>query len=148
MATPTSLHPHARPRYRYAPWHIAVVALALLFALVLLVGGRTLSRASFVPRVEVVNASEYEVDLDVTTGPHGGWMGVGVAQPRATTSFEDIYDQGATWILRFGVQGHIVERTIARAELQREQWRVHVPDELAVRLRASGVSPTPKLAGP
>ena len=61
---------------------------------------------------------------------------------------DSFYDQGATWILRFGVQGNIVERTLARADLRRAQWRVHVPDELAVQLRATGVSPTPKPAGP
>ncbi len=116
MATPLSTKPRSRVRYQYAHWHLGVIALVVIGVGVLLVGGRMLARASFVPRVEVVNDSEYAVDLDVTSGAHDGWMGVGIAKPHTTTTFEDVYDQGDTWILRYGVQGRSIEVTVPRDE--------------------------------
>jgi hypothetical protein len=149
MATPLSTRRPSRVRYQFVPWHLAVVALAVLALAIVVIGARMLAGATFVPRLEVVNNSEYAVDLDVTSGgAHDGWMGVGVAKARGTTTFEDVYDQGKTWTLRFGVQGRTSELTVPRDDLERAKWRVRVPDGFAAQLRDVGVSPTPAPTSP
>src|SRR5437868_2092104 len=137
--TPLRTSTVPRPRRlgdRASARRLAIAAgVAIAAVAVFVVGSRLFSPPSFVPRVEARNASEYVVDIDVTRPAHDGWMAVGIAEPHATTVFEDVYDHGDRWIFRFALRGGSVERSITRSELERLHWQVDVPSELAVDAR-------------
>lgn len=57
---------------------------------------------------------------------------------------EQITDQGEVWIFRFGGQGEQGgELRIDRSQLERESWRVRIPDRIGYELAAKGAPPTP-----
>ncbi len=136
----TDLRTRATGRVRSSLGAIVLIALGL--ALLVLVT-RAFTPGHFVPRVHVQNDSPYAIDLSVATPARDGWTPVGTAQPGRITTFEDVYDQGGTWIFRFELLSQRSEVTMTRADLRRANWNIKVPAQLVDKLRAIGVPPSP-----
>ena len=99
---------------------------------------------AFVPKVTVVNASPYATTVEDTGATRDGWTTVTIADPRATTTAEQVIDQGATWTFRFSAQGQNGgEVTLTRNQLERTGWQVRIPVDVQQQLEKLGSQPTP-----
>ena len=113
-------------------------------ALVVLIALAGCSDVSFVERITVVNDGDFPAHVEVTDRARSGWLGLGVAQNHAETSFDQVIDQGETWVFRFDYIGkHHEDLEVSRSELERSSWTVEVPAEFAATLLDLGVSPPP-----
>jgi hypothetical protein len=119
-----------------------VVAIALACA-ALIPMVRLVAPVGSVVHVAIVNPSEYAFELKVSDHARAGWMPVGTAQPKTTTIFTDVYDQGDAWTVQFAYGSYESVVPITRADLQHAGWRVTVPADLIAHLRAAHVAPTP-----
>ena len=118
---------------------IAVLAALIVVALL----APRLQPGPFIRRVTVVNHSEYAFDVDVAGSNTDEWMPLGTANVRSSTSVASVFDQGATWTIRFRVQGRELGQIVeSRAELERAGWQVVVPERFVAQLRSSGVAAT------
>ena len=104
---------------------------AVLVAVAALVASTwLLALPSVVDHVTVENPTRYDVSVSVTAAKRDGWMAVGIAPPRATTTFDQIVDHGDVWIFRFSAEGRGVEVQLTRQQLEDGQWQVPVPAAL------------------
>jgi hypothetical protein len=93
----------------------------------------------FIPQVRFENPTAYDLEIDVATAQHDGWMPVGTARRNGTTIAQEIFDIGDVWIFRFAAQGEIAsELRISRAALERNQWRVPIPAVVGRQLQDKG----------
>jgi hypothetical protein len=95
-----------------------------------------------VERIEITNPHQWMAIVHVTDAPRSQELGLGAVDRAKSQSFEQVIDQGDTWIFRFSYSGVEVEQAVPRAQLERDRWKVTVPDEFATRLEAEGVPPT------
>jgi hypothetical protein len=96
-----------------------------------------------VDRITVVNPTDYELDLHVTGRARERWLPVAIVGARSEDFVEEVIDQGDVWIFRFLHWGDPVEEiSLSRAELERNGWRVEIPDELGGRLQGLGRPPS------
>ncbi len=145
---PVGVHPpargSARRTIRAARWGRAALACAGVLLGTWLVPTVVLDDPAFVPRVKVDNAGEYDIRVDIGTPSSASQVALGVASQRCTTSFEEVLDQGSTWVLRFRSQGRAAgELIIDRAQLERDDWTVRIPDAAIEQLRSQGVPRPP-----
>lgn len=127
-------------RRQMRTWALAVATGAAL-ALVLTVRS-LVEPPTRVERIEITNPHQWVAVVDVTDARRTQELGLGAVDPAKSQSFEEVIDQGDTWIFRFSYAGVDVERAIPRAELERDRWKVTVPDEFSERLEAAGTPPT------
>jgi hypothetical protein len=123
-----------------------VVTVALVAAMVVFLQalGMLLPGPRFVARVSVANASPYLVDVSVSDGSRGGWMGLAAVRPDDHLDVYDVVDQGRTWVFRFTSGPYDGgELEISKSQLVRDGWRVTVPRAVIDRLSSRGASPYP-----
>jgi hypothetical protein len=92
--------------------------------------------AAHVSRLTVVNPTAYDIDVEITGGDRNGWHSIGTAKSRASTAFEEIPDQGQTWVVRLA-DGEAGELRISRTLLERAGWRIEIPRPVEDRLRTA-----------
>jgi hypothetical protein len=120
------------------------VALLVLALLVLSCSGSPPT----VERITIVNATAYDLDVDVTSGDRDGWLPLAIVEARSADVAQDVIDQGEVWIFRFLHFGDPVgELSLARGELAGRGWRVMVPEEVEERLQQLGRPTSEKLTG-
>jgi hypothetical protein len=121
------------------------VGVVLACAVMIGVGLWLVREPTFVERVEIRNPTGYDLNVDVTGAGRDGWLPISVATGGGTTTVtNDVVDQDDTWIFRFTYAGrHAGEIRLTRAQLEGNNWRFVVPDQVAERLRANGVLPGP-----
>jgi hypothetical protein len=133
----------ARRRPRFIPdllKAIGLVVAAVAFADRI----QVMEQPGFVPRLRIVNPTAYDLDVDVTTKSHDGWMPVWVARRDTTTVAEEIYDIGETWVFRFSAQGETsTEVALDRQQLERNGWRLEIPASIGDELRDRGAPAPP-----
>jgi hypothetical protein len=56
---------------------------------------------------------------------------------------QEVYDEGGTWVFRFGYLHFQKEIEVSRAQLTHDSWRVTVPASFGSELKARGVTPPP-----
>ena len=113
----------------------------LLLAAVLL--GVACSSVTQVERVIIVNETEYPADVSVGGGGDG-WVNLANVPTEDSREIRQVIDQGELWTFRFSYGGSDpVTLELRRAELVEADWKVEVPRELEVRLRAKGVVSPP-----
>lgn len=123
-------------------WRVAATGAAAVGLLAL--GPSLLRGPAFVERIAIVNASPYDIGVEVTDADRDGWTSVTTAGSGATSFGLEVVDQGPVWIFRFRSQGRDGgELRTTRDELRDRRWSVEVPAEVSDRLRRAGVSPTP-----
>jgi hypothetical protein len=102
------------------------------------------SEVAFVDEVTIVNDTAYSTNVDVTDGARDGWLGLATVGPESTRTVREVIDQGDIWIFRFDYVGmHAEELEVSRRDLERNEWRVSVPENFEARLREMGVPPPP-----
>jgi hypothetical protein len=119
--------------------------LAIAAAVAVFVAVTCLSeRPRFVARLQVVNLTAFDLDVEATTADHDGWMSVAIARRASTTTAEEIYDIGDSWVFRFHAQGKTSsDVAVSRQELADSGWVFTVPSSVADELVANGAVPPP-----
>lgn len=118
---------------RAGPRDLAVVTLLLLAA--------CSGPAPTVDRITIANGTEYDLDVDVTDPGREGWLPVAIVEARSEQVAQGVIDQGEVWIFRFLHWGDpLGELSLTRAELERSDWRVEVPEEVEQRLQELGAA--------
>ena len=120
-----------------------VLAVALLAVVATAIGALWLGMAALGGRpeyrtVRVDNQGALPVRVDVA-GPDGGRLGLGVARPRATSTFQEVADQGATWtfVVSYGGQ-EVLRQPVSAQELAGRDWTFQVPEDVTVELVRQG----------
>jgi hypothetical protein len=128
-------------RRRTAMWWLPLAAAA---ALVLTLSVRSaLEQPARVERIEITNPHRWVAAVDVTDARRSQALGLGAVDPSDSRTFQDVIDQGDTWIFRFSYAAVEVEHTVPRRRLEGDRWKVTVPEEFSKRLEAAGTTPTP-----
>jgi hypothetical protein len=119
----------------------AVAALAVVLAAA---GALWLARAALGGRqpdyrtVRVDNRAALPLQVDAV-GPDGGRLGLGQADPRATTTFQEVADLGATWTFVVSYGGReLLRQTVSGQELAGRGWTVQVPETATTELERQG----------
>jgi hypothetical protein len=88
--------------------------------------------------VRIDNRAALPLQVDAA-GADGGRLALGVAGPRATTAFQEVVDQGATWtfVVSYGGQ-EVLRQSVSREELAGRGWTVQVPETAAMELERQG----------
>jgi hypothetical protein len=111
---------------------LAVIAIAAVAITVL---PTLITHPTFVPRVSVANGTDYDVKVTVGKQTTATQVSLGAAAQQCTTAFEQVADQGSTWVFRFEAQGiDAGSVTVDRATLEAASWTVTMPPEVASRL--------------
>jgi hypothetical protein len=114
---------------------VAVVAttLGVLWLARAAVGGRPDYRT-----VRVDNQAALSLQIDAVDGD-GGRMGLGLAGPQATTTFQEVPDLGGTWtfVVSYGGQ-EVWRQAVDGRELAGRGWTVQVPDAVTLELERQG----------
>jgi hypothetical protein len=120
-----------------------VLAAALLAVVVTAVGALWLGQAALGGRpdyrtVRVDNQAALPVQVDVA-GADGGRLGLGVAGPRATTTFREVADPGGTWIFVVSYGGQeLLRQPVSGQDLADRDWTFQVPDDVTMELERQG----------
>lgn len=105
--------------------------------------GRVTSDTAYVPRLTVVNDTEYNVNVEVTGAAHDGWLDLGAVSRGRTQTLEQIVDQGGRWSFRFSYAGVAAgDLSLDRSGLAAQGWRVTIPPQVGERLKAAGLRPS------
>jgi hypothetical protein len=84
--------------------------------------------------VRVANAGATQVEVDVAPPGDDAWMGLGTARPHETSVFDEVYDIGDEWVVRFWTPEHDAQVRVTRAQLERAGWKIEVPAALVAQL--------------
>jgi hypothetical protein len=120
-----------------------VLVLAVAAVVVTALGAIWLGRAALGGRpgyrtVRVDNRAALPLQVDAA-GADGGRLALGLAGPRATTTFQEVVDQGATWTFVVSYGGReVLRQTVSRQELAGRGWTVQVPESAAAELERQG----------
>ncbi|CAN5237186.1 hypothetical protein BH18ACT4_BH18ACT4_16110 [soil metagenome] len=122
--------------------NLAAVVVATIVAY--LIGPLLPGGPDLVGSVAVVNASEYDIQVQVSDDDRGGWMSLTTAESESTSVTSHVIDQGDAWVFRFSAQGRDGgELRMTRADLDQADWSVEIPDAVVDHLRQQGAPPTP-----
>ena len=69
------------------------------------VGLIVLAEPARVGHLTVTNSSEYDVGIELTSGESGTWLPFAVVGQRSTREFQDVLDQGDTWVFALPLPG-------------------------------------------
>jgi hypothetical protein len=120
-----------------------VAAMTVLAVVLAAAGALWLARAAVGGRpdyrtVRVDNRAALPLQVDVI-GPDGGRLGLGQAGPRATTTFQEVADPGATWTFVVGYGGReVLRQAVGGQELAGRGWTVQVPEAATMELERQG----------
>jgi hypothetical protein len=88
--------------------------------------------------VRVDNRAALPLQVDATAAD-GGRLGLGQAEPTATTTFHEVADLGTTWTFVFSYGGQEVQRErVSGRELAGRGWTVQVPQTVTAELERQG----------
>jgi hypothetical protein len=120
-----------------------VLAVALLAVVAAAIGGLWLGRAALGGRpdyrtVRVDNQAPLPVQVDLV-GAGGDVLGLGVAGPRATTTFYEVADPGRTWtfVLSYGGR-ELLREALSGQDLAGRGWTFQVPGDVTMELERQG----------
>jgi len=109
----------------------------------LLFGVSLLELPHLVPRLTVVNDTDYQVEIEVSGPARDGWVDLGAVNPKSQKASEETFDQGRDWVFRFSYGGQDAgELSLSRSALVAERWKITVPPAVAERLGGAGIEPS------
>jgi hypothetical protein len=124
------------PRARRVGDAARTLLVAILVAGLLAIAVRITEGPDFVDRVSVVNSTPYDLDVDVTGASRDGWLPLKIATRGTTATTRDVVDMNDTWVFRFSREGVVGgELELSREQLERNGWRIEVPERIAQQLR-------------
>jgi hypothetical protein len=113
-------------------WRHFIIASVLLL-------GACFAPPPTVAEITVVNGTPYDLEVEVNGGDRESWLPVAIAEAGTTDVVHQVIDQGEVWIFRFRHWGDPVgELSLTRAELERNGWKVQVPETVSQHLRQLG----------
>jgi hypothetical protein len=120
-----------------------VLVLAVAAVVVTVLGALWLVRAALGGRpdyrtVRVDNQAALSLQIDAVDGD-GGRVGLGLARPQATTTFQDVPDLGGIWtfVVSYGGQ-EVWRQAVGGRELAGRGWTVQIPDAVTLELERQG----------
>ena len=123
-----------RPVQVLAAVAIAIAAIGALSLMRSAVGDMTRDYRT----VRVDNQTGLALQVDALDAA-GGRMGLGLAGPRATTSFQEVLDLGRAWtfVASYGGQ-EVARQELAARELAAAGWTVRIQGKTTADLEAAG----------
>ncbi|HEX8769471.1 MAG TPA: hypothetical protein VF711_01740 [Acidimicrobiales bacterium] len=113
----------------------AVAVLVLVLAVFPLLRG-----PAFIPHLTLVNPTAYQVNVEASGSTRDGWLDLGSVSRESEVALEGVADQGQRWSFRFSSGGVFAsEMVVSRVDLGRGNWRVNIPDGIAVPLHDAGL---------
>jgi hypothetical protein len=141
MSPLVGVRPPVQRRNHQVSALIAVVAFAV--GTMLLLNDVVFSDPSFVDTVRIDNPTDYNIHVEIGTPESGSRLPLGAVVQRCVTEFHTVLDQGDTWMVSLRTQGRDAgELTVARDDIARDGWTIHIPASMSDRLHA-GTVPTP-----
>jgi hypothetical protein len=111
--------------------------LSILSILLLLYG---CTSATYVPRIEIQNPTDYDLSVDVKGDGDAARLQLGIVKKGRETVTEQVIDLGEDWIFTFGYLGQEAGSvSLKRSELESARWKVVIPEEIGNRLKEKGV---------
>lgn len=123
---------------------LSTVAAVLCWALATVLVGDALQTPGHVEVLRVDNPHDWAVNVQVSDAARSDWVGLGDVDRGDAHTFEEVLDQGDTWVVRFAYAGNHADLELTRTDLDRSDWQITVPDEIATTLRRAGVPETPR----
>ena len=122
-----------RPVVILAVAAVVVTALGALWLTRAAVGGRPDYRT-----VRVDNRAALSLQVDAVDGD-GARVGLGLAGPQATTTFQDVPDLGGIWtfVVSYGGQ-EVWRQAVGGRELAGRGWTIQVPQAVTAELERQG----------
>jgi hypothetical protein len=122
-----------RPVLAVAVAAVVVAAVGALWLVLASVGGRPDYRT-----VRVDNQAGLAIQVDAVDAD-GGTLGLGLAGPKAVTTFHELPDLGRTWTFVFSYGGReLLRQPVGGRELAGRGWSVQVPGEVTMELERQG----------
>src|SRR4051794_21887715 len=135
----------ARPLWRYVG--ADAVAIVTAIVAVMVVGVVLLSGPARVGHLTVDNPTDYDMTIRLAPSTEGAWLPFAAVGRRATREFQDVVDQGGTWVFHFVAQGQDAgDLSVSRADLEAAGWHVTVPGAAVDHLHRLGVAASPCLS--
>ena len=132
----------ARPFGRIV--HPDAVAIVIAIVAVMVIGIVLLSGPARVGHLTVDNPTDYDVSIQLAPSTNGAWLPLAVVGVHSTREFQDVVDQGDTWVFRFRAQGQDAgDLTVTKADLEAAGWHVTVPATVVTQLQQLGVPTSP-----
>src|SRR5438046_4307719 len=114
-----------------------IVALVLIFA-----GSQALEGPGVIERVTVDNPTPYQVEVAVAGSGGGSRLALGPVAAGERHAFASVVAQGDQWVVHVtSARSDGGEFVLRRADLERSEWVITIPSEVASRLAANGASP-------
>ncbi len=126
----------------HSPAFIAagVATLGLVAGIVILSGQE---RNVVIDRITVVNPTAYRLEVEASGPRDGRTLKLGAVESQSQASFRDVSDQGQLWFFEFLYAGEEVGGLAVREDrLKDRDWRVVVPMDVEVHLRAVDAAPS------
>lgn len=134
MTTRMTSPPTSTPRDDIILLVVTAVTLGLVFWLV----APALEVPAQVDRITIENQHPWPAHLEVNEPGDDGWLGIGTVDQDDDKTVQSVSDHGDRWVFRFSYAGQRSELHVTRAQLERDDWHVTVPDDFARRLRDAG----------
>jgi hypothetical protein len=136
-----------RPSPARAPRQAALIAVvAVLGALALVFAAQQLlPSGATTRRITVDNPTPFHLEIDAAGTGSARAVTVGPIGREQQKTFEGVIDQGDQWIFRFAsgaTDGG--EMRVSRGQLEQDGWKITVAADVARRLQAAGVPPSPR----
>jgi hypothetical protein len=113
-----------------------VVALALIFG-----GAQALEGPSVINRVVIDNPTAYPLEIAVAGGDDS-LLTLGPVSSGERHAFASVIDQGDRWVVHAtSARTDGGAFMVRRAELERTNWEITIPDSVGSTLAAKGASP-------
>jgi hypothetical protein len=113
-----------------------IVALLLIFA-----GTKALEGPGVIERVRIDNPTPYQVEVAVAGREGGSRLALGPVAAGERHAFASVVDQGDRWAVHVtSARSDGGEFVLRRADLERSNWVITIPDDVASRLAAKGAS--------
>jgi hypothetical protein len=124
---------------------IALIATGAVLAVALILGVLAAVRSpGYVDHVTIANPTQYAVDVYVTSGDGHSRVALGQVAPGDRHAFSTVVDQGDRWVVHVSsadTDGGTI--AVSRSNLERHNWAVTIPDQVATKLTAGGAIPKP-----
>jgi len=141
--TPTATRPVATPQRVRPAWILAAMVGAIALIALFVGVAPAFRSASPLPRVTIDNPTLYTVNVEVSGTGAGDWLDLGAVDREASTTIEEVADQGPQWTFRFSYGWAAAgEVSVARADLAAAGWRLTIPETVGQRLHDAGLSPS------
>lgn len=140
--TPVLARPRpAPPRSRGEILTVVLAAAGGIAILILLLPALRLP--AFVDAVTISNPHQWNAEVDADGPDRSRWIGLGTVPREGSITIHGVIDQGTEWVFRFAYGGSDGgELVVSRVELERNGWKITIPDDFAQRMRAAGIGPS------